>query len=401
MRSNGGEPRALDRRLTDSQKIDTLAALAGTLAHDFNNILAAILGFSELARIAAAEGEDAGPHILEILKASYRARDLVRQILAFSRRTESAFAPVALRPIVNETLKLLRATLPATIRLRPRLDAEGRILGDPTQIHQVVMNLCTNAFQAMQEEGGELEVTLDEVNPPPDAAGRWLRLRVRDTGTGIEPAILNRIFDPYFTTKETGKGTGLGLAVVHGIVKQHRGRIEVTSRPGEGATFDVYLPRLEEAPPGQAQGAGEWVPSGGGERILFIDDEPALAGAAEALLVGLGYRVIASSDPQAALELFRSDPHGFDLAITDMTMPQLTGDRLAREMLRLRPGFPVILCTGYSERITEEGARSLGAAGLLLKPFLRRELADAVHRALGGAKPEAAERVDSRPAPCL
>ncbi len=391
----------LEAQLRQAQKMEALGTLAGGIAHDFNNILAAILGFSELARIAAAEGEDAGPHILEILKASCRARDLVRQILAFSRRTESAFAPVSLKPIVSEALKLLRATLPATIRLHLRLDAEGRILGEPTQIHQVVMNLCTNAFQAMQDEGGELEVALDEEgNPGPDAAGRWVRLRVRDTGTGIEPSILNRIFDPYFTTKETGKGTGLGLAVVHGIVKQHRGRIEVASRPGEGATFDVYFPRLAEESRDRPSGEIGSLPTGDGERILVIDDEPALVAVVDALLGGLNYRVIASSDACAALELFRSDPHGFALAITDMTMPQLTGDRIAREMLRLRPGFPVLLCTGYSERITEEGACRLGAAGLLLKPFLREELAHAVRRALDGAKPQAAGLLDSRSAPC-
>jgi len=395
----------LEGQLRQAQKMEAIGTLAGGIAHDFNNILAAILGFSELARFAAAGGEDPTPHLLEILKASYRARDLVRQILAFSRRTESAFAPVPLRPLVNEALKLLRATLPATIRLRERLEGEGRVLGDPTQIHQVVMNLCTNAYQAMEEEGGELEVSLAEQRPAAapeevSGAGRFLRLRVRDTGPGMDPAILNRIFDPYFTTKEPGKGTGLGLAVVHGIVKQHRGRVEVASRPGGGATFDVYFPLLEEQEAPSAGGRGGPAPAGNGERLLFIDDEPALVALAEAVLTGLNYRVIATADARAGLELFCSDPHGFDLVITDMTMPQMTGDRLAREILRLRPGLPVLLCTGYSERLTEEGARRLGAAGLLWKPYLREELAAAVRRALDPAQ-EAAGHLDSRSAPRL
>ncbi len=381
----------LEGQLRQAQKMEAIGTLAGGIAHDFNNILAAILGFSELARFAAAGGEDATPHILEILKASYRARDLVRQILAFSRRRESAFAPVPLKPLVGEALKLLRATLPATIRVRERLEHDGRVLGDPTQIHQVIMNLCTNAYQAMEEEGGELEVSLEE-HPPAAApggapeAGRFLRLRVRDTGPGIDPAILNRIFDPYFTTKETGKGTGLGLAVVHGIVKQHRGRVEVASRLGEGTAFDVYFPLLETGETASDGGGDGAVPAGNGERVLFVDDEPALVALAETVLARLNYRVLATADAPAALELFRSDPHGFDLVITDMTMPHMTGDRLLQEVLRLRPGLPVLLCTGYSERLTVERARRLGAAGLLWKPYLRAELAAAVHRALNPAR---------------
>ncbi|MDO8943497.1 MAG: PAS domain S-box protein, partial [Desulfobacterales bacterium] len=346
----------LEDRLRQAQKMEAIGTLAGGIAHDFNNILAAIIGFTELAKIGAQGNGEATANLAEVLKASFRARDLVRQILTFSRQTETEFGPIQIQLIVKEALKLLRASLPSTIQVRQDLASKALVLGDPTQIHQVVMNLCTNAYHAMHARGGVLEVSLSETRigaaPPPDLKalpqGPCVRLRVRDSGPGIDPAIIHRIFDPYFSTKEKGKGTGLGLAVVHGIVKSHRGAIQVLSRLGEGATFDVYFP-MAQAAAAAAEAAPEEAVVGGRERILFVDDEPSIEFLGKHMLGSLGYEVTTCGTAIAALELFRSDPSTFDLVITDMTMPLMTGDRMALEMMRLRPDLPVIICTGFNE----------------------------------------------------
>jgi PAS domain S-box-containing protein len=382
----------LEDRLRQSQKMEAIGTLAGGIAHDFNNILAAIIGFAELAKIEAQGNGEAKANLAEVLKASFRARDLVRQILTFSRQTETEFGPIQIKLIVKEALKLLRASLPSTIQIRQDLACKGLVLGDPSQIHQVVMNLCTNAYQAMYERGGILEVSLSETlinaSPSPDfkvlPQGPCLRLRVRDNGPGIDPAIIHRIFDPYFSTKEKGKGTGLGLAVVHGIVKNHRGAIQVSSRLGEGATFDIYFPMAQTAA-ATDESAPEEAMVGGRERILFVDDESSIQFLGKQMLGSLGYEVTTCGTAIAALELFRSNPSTFDLVITDMTMPLMTGDRMAIEMMRLRPDLPVIICTGFNELLSKESVRQIGIRALLMKPFLKNEAATVVRQVLDQA----------------
>ena len=379
----------LEDRLRRSQKMEAIGTLAGGIAHDFNNILAAIIGFTELATIGAQGNGETTANLAEVLKASFRARDLVRQILTFSRQTETEFGPIHIQLIVKEALKLLRASLPSTIQIRQDVASKGLVLGDPTQLHQVVMNLCTNAYQAMHARGGVLEVSLSETTigaaAPPDLKalpqGPCVRLRVRDSGPGIDPAIIHRIFDPYFSTKEKGKGTGLGLAVVHGIVKSHRGAIQVLSRLGEGATFDVYFPMVQAAAAAD-EAAPEEAVVGGRERILFVDDEPSIELLGKQMLGSLGYEVTTCGTAIAALELFRSDPSRFDLVITDMTMPLMTGDRMAIEMMSLRPDLPVIICTGFNELLSEERVQAIGIRALLMKPFLKNEAATVIRHVL-------------------
>jgi len=383
------ERRKLEERLRQAQKMEAIGTLAGGIAHDFNNILAAIVGFGELARMDASANAELTASIDGILKASFRARDLVRQILTFSRQNEAELFPVQPHLVVKEAVKLLRASLPSTIRLQQTMNSQAYILGDPTQIQQVVMNLCTNAYHAMREEGGELEVALTEVcvdnAQPPEpqgvTPGMYLKLSVRDTGRGIDPAFIHRIFDPYFTTKEKTKGTGLGLAVVHGIVKSHKGAIQVSSLLGAGTTFEVYFPIVDEAV-GKAVPDQETAAAGGCERILFVDDEPDIEDLGRRLLGSLGYGVATCQDGGAALDLFGADPARFDLVITDMTMPGMTGDRLAVEMLRIRPGLPVILCTGFNELINMDRVKEIGIRALMMKPFLKNEMAKVIREVL-------------------
>jgi PAS domain S-box-containing protein len=383
------ERRKLEERLRQAQKMEAIGTLAGGIAHDFNNILAAIVGFGELARMDTSGNAELTASIDGILKASFRARDLVRQILTFSRQNEAELFPIQPHLVVKEAVKLLRASLPSTIHLRQAMNSQAYILGDPTQIQQVVMNLCTNAYHAMREEGGELEVGLADVcvgNARPAelkavTPGQYLKLSVRDTGRGIDPAFIHRIFDPYFTTKEKTKGTGLGLAVVHGIVKSHKGAIQVSSRLGAGTTFDVYFP-IADAAAGKTVLVQEAAAAGGCERILFVDDEPDIEELGRRLLGSLGYGVATCPDGGAALDLFGADPARFDLVITDMTMPGMTGDRLAVEMMRIRPGLPVILCTGFNELINMDRVKEIGIRALMMKPFLKNEVAKVIREVL-------------------
>ncbi|MBW2169460.1 MAG: response regulator, partial [Deltaproteobacteria bacterium] len=383
------EYRKLEAQLQQAQKMEAIGTLAGGIAHDFNNILAAIIGYTEIASLQVAEDDKAKESLKEVLKSGRRAADLVKQILAFSRKGEQERIPVQIGLIVKEALKLLRASLPTTIEIHQNIESDtGIVEADPTQIHQILMNLCTNAGHAMREEGGILEVTLTNVDIdartirqyPDMSPGPYLRLSVSDTGEGMTPEILGRIFDPYFTTKEVGEGTGLGLAVVHGIIKDHGGAITVYSEPGKGTTFHVYLPVIEKAAEPEKETLKP-LPTGH-ERILFIDDEPGLVEIGRVMLGELGYDVVVRTSSIEALELFRIKPDEFELVITDMTMPKMTGDKLAKELMQIRPDIPIILCTGFSKRITEEKAKEIGIKAFVMKPLVMRDLANTVRKAL-------------------
>ncbi len=380
----------VEAQLRQSQKMEALGTLAGGIAHDFNNILGVIVGFAEMAEWEADEDGKIKEDLREVLKAAERAKELVQQILAFSRQSEQEKKPIQVGLIVKEALKMLRASLPTTISIKSDVGSKASVMADPTQIHQVVMNLCTNAAHAMRDNGGVLEVRLDDLQLTPDSVlpgsgflpGPCVKLTFRDTGHGIDPSILDRIFDPFFTTKEQGAGTGLGLAVVHGIVKGHGGTIEVESRPGKGTTFQVILPAIERKRVPQRQAAAP-LPRGR-ERILVVDDEPALTLAVKKMLERLGYQVECRTNGIEALEVFLHGTTGapFDLVITDMTMPNLTGTDLALKLLKLQPDLPVLLCTGFSEKMDAETARDFGVRGFLMKPVVMRKLAETVRKLL-------------------
>jgi PAS domain S-box-containing protein len=391
------EQKRLESQLRQAQKMEAIGTLAGGIAHDFNNILSAIIGLSELALLEVPEDSSPHKHISQVLQAGMRARNLVSQILAFSRQREHAFIPLSIDPIAKEALKLLRSSLPKTIEIRQIIKSNlGVIEGDPTQIHQVLMNLCTNADHAMRETGGILEVTLDRVEIDEEKAsahqdlqpGPYVMLQVKDTGKGMDPETMGRVFDPYFTTKGLGEGTGLGLAVVQGIVKDHQGIITVESEKGEGTVFRVYFP-LSEREQDDLQGKESQKPlPTGNERILFVDDEKVLSELGAEVLEGLGYEVTSTNYPVEALKLFEARPNDFDLVITDMSMPNMTGEQLSRELMRIRPDIPIILCTGFSHIISEEKARKIGIRAFAMKPLIRKELAETVRRVLDEVEQE-------------
>jgi PAS domain S-box-containing protein len=378
------EKRGLEEQLRQAHKMEALGTLAGGIAHDFNNILGIILGNAELALLNNPDGQPTRQLLEQIHQACMRAQTLVRQILSFSRKTPQELQLCHLGPIVQESLALLRTLIPTTIELRLDITATADVvLADPAQIHQVMINLVMNALQAMEDAGGVIEVSLVDLVLDEIAAqhhelkpGSYVQLTVRDTGGGIAPAIMGRIFDPYFTTKEVGKGTGMGLAVVHGIVTHHGGAISAQSVLGRGASFQVYLP-VREAEPILAPPPTVSLASGQ-ERILFIDDEQALVSMGKAFLESLGYDVVIETSSREALALFIRQPDGFDLVITDMTMPEMTGERLAKELRRIRPDIPIILCTGFSHHLNEEEAKAIGIGAFLMKPFGLRELAETV-----------------------
>jgi PAS domain S-box-containing protein len=388
----------LEARLRQTQKMEAIGTLAGGIAHDFNNILSAILGYADLAIQDAGDSQSVCADIREVIKAGKRAADLVAQILAFSRQAEQDQRPMRLQEVVHEALDLLRGTLPSTIEIREDIDPDcGPMIGDPTRVHQVVINLCTNAFHAMREKGGVLEVGVQEIGPTSglDAAPRNLLphthvcLTVRDTGCGMDAATLERIFDPYFTTKKVGEGTGLGLATVHGIVAQHHGAIIVDSRPGKGAAFRIFFP-LHGAPPLAAQeAAGPPEDSARppllakeGERVLLVDDETVIVDVGRTSLERLGYRVTGCAGSIEALEAFRARPDEFDVVVTNQTMPALTGIELAEEILRIRPDIPIILCTGFSEIVDEQKAKARGIREYAMKPIVADDLAKTIRRVL-------------------
>lgn len=382
---------SLEKQLRQAMKMEAIGTLAGGIAHDFNNILAAVLGYGEMAKAELPADDLARKDIEQVLKAGNRAKELVKQILTFSRQREEEFSPLKIQIIIKEALKLLRSSLPATIQIQGNIDSACRsVLADPTQIHQVIMNFCTNAKDAMGDNGGILTVSLSEVEVaasgsitgcPQLASGIYLDLAIRDTGCGMDELTQSKIFDPFFTTKEIGKGTGLGLAVVHGIVKQHHGEISVESELGRGTVFHIYLPIIDKAVAVESFSSDKDLPRGN-ERILLVDDEPPVMEMLQRMLASLGYRVTAFTSSVEALEAFKASPDTFDLLVTDMTMPDLTGTVLAKKIMAIRPDFPVILCTGFSESIDEKKAKALGIQEYILKPILNNQLATAVRKVL-------------------
>jgi len=384
------EKAQLEIQLMQAQKMQAIGTLAGGIAHDFNNILAAMTGYTELAMADLAEEDPARQSLDQVLQAGLRAKNLIRQILSFSRQAKPEKKPVQLSAVVRESLKLLRASLPATIEIRQATgEGSGLVLGDLTQIYQLIMNLGTNAAQAMSQKGGLLEIRVERVDLDEEAAGRFAdlrpgvyqRLEVSDTGVGMDQATLGRIFEPFFTTKGPGVGTGMGLAVVHGIIKGHGGAITVSSQPGRGSTFEIYLPSMEEQLPITEIAEDGPLPMGR-ESVLFVDDEAALADIGRQVLERLGYRVTTRTSSLEALGLFKAQPDRFDLVVTDQTMPHLTGVELAREMLKMRPDLPIILCTGFSEQISAEKARAMGIRRFVMKPLVIREVAAVIRSAL-------------------
>jgi PAS domain S-box-containing protein len=380
----------LERSLRQSQKMEAIGTLAGGIAHDFNNILFSIIGYSELSFDQLEKNSPVRKNLREILEASKRATDLVRQILTFSRQTEHELSPVQIDLIVKETLMLLRASLPTTIKIQKNIKTDAMALSDPTQIHQILMNLCVNASHAMREKGGILSVELESVEIDTDLSGKYpdlkpgpyINMSVCDTGHGIAPQMLNRIFDPFFTTKTREHGTGLGLSVIHGIVKNFGGAIHAFSEPDKGSIFKVFIPAIERRISPE-QRTKKPVPKGT-EHILFIDDEPALANMGKQLLESLGYQVEMITKSSDALELFRKKPDRFDLVITDMTMPNITGEKLAIELMNIRPDIPVILSSGFNYNIDEKKAMALGIRAFISKPILKQELAETIRNVLNG-----------------
>lgn len=382
--------RKSEERLLQAQKMDSIGTLAGGIAHDFNNILAAMMGYLELAADDLPGDHRVQSHLSQVLTAAGRARDLVRQILTFSRQEEPQRKPINVGRILEEALKLLRSSFPSTIEIRRHVDLEvPQLLGDPVRIHQVMMNLGTNAMHAMNERGGILEVKLAVLNVDADFAqthadlreGRYLRLIVSDTGCGIDRHTMERIFEPFFTTKGPGEGTGLGLATVYGIVKDHDGAISLYSEPGAGTTFNIYFPvHVGAAPESIIQ--SHPIPRGRGQHVLFVDDEAPLALLGKERLERLGYKVTTHTSSIEALEAFHACSAQFDLVITDYTMPRMNGADLAMDMLRVRPEIPVIMVTGYSSTINSERTASIGIRELLMKPTTAQTIGEAVSRAL-------------------
>lgn len=383
------ERRKLQEQILKAQKMESIGALAGGIAHDFNNILSAVIGYSEIAWEQAGDVEAARESLKEVLQASRRAKDLVAQILAFSRHVDQEFAPVQIQLIVKEVCKLLRATLPSNITIETDIQSFASVMADAGQVHQVLMNLCTNAYQSMNDTGGTLTLKLNEIELDQPLMtlgsdlkpGKYLEIIVQDNGCGMDEATMNRIFDPYFSTKNPDEGTGLGLSVVFGIVKSHGGIIDVESKVRHGSTFRILIPTIKKA---ATRETDDYLDSaeGGNERILFVDDELLLAKMAKQTLESLGYHVQTKTNSVEALEAIQTSPDDYDLIITDMMMPHMTGDHLASEILKIRPDLPMIICTGFSERIDKKEARELGFKAFVRKPWRKAEMAGAIRMAL-------------------
>ncbi len=382
------EEKRLEAQLRQAHKMESIGTLAGGIAHDFNNILGIMIGNAELALDDIPEDTPARLNLEEIRIAGLRAKDVVCQLLSFARKTNPEKKAINIGTVILESIKLLRSSIPASIEIRQHIQNDvDAILADATQINQVLINLCTNADHAMPG-GGILEICLKNLELDADASalysnlnpGRYVNLMVSDTGHGIPAGEIERIYDPYFTTKEVGKGAGMGLAVVHGIVMNHNGAISVDSEPGKGTTFNLLFPSTESEPISEIP-IDEDLP-GGKERILFVDDDKSIVYVGRFRLERLGYQVVAKTNPVEALELFRDKPDAFDLVITDMTMPQMTGDLLVKEILKIRPDLPIIICTGFSEYINKEKAAELGIRQYIEKPIRRSDLAQAVRKVL-------------------
>lgn len=392
------DQKRLEEELFQAHKMEAIGTLAGGIAHDFNNILAAIIGYSEMAKLVLPADSKATKDINQVLKASERAADLVKQILTFSRKSPHHLQPFSPHLIIREALKMLRASLPTTINMQVDIDNEcGKIMADPTNIHQIIVNLCTNSLHAMEDEKGILSITLlrkkisaEEINGESGVSpGPFIVLEVSDTGHGMDQTMMGHIFDPYFTTKEAGKGTGLGLSVIYGIVQACQGFIKVESEPGRGTTFHVYLPALQQETSTTDEAEIDEIMPTGTEQILVVDDEEKLTELLERMLKSLGYSVISFTSSLEALEEFKTLPEKYDLIVTDMTMPDMNGADLVKEIMNIRPGASIILCTGYSNLIDEEKARSMGVSGYLEKPIIKKELAKLIRKVLDRKKAEA------------
>ena len=384
--------RESEEKLRQAQKMESIGTLAGGIAHDFNNVLYAIIGYTELTMDDVPEGNPAQKNLKEVFKGAMRAKDMVQQILAFSRKADTQKKPIKVQSVVKEAIKLLRTSIPSTIEIRQNIDENCKpVLADSTQVHQVVMNLATNAYQAMREKGGLLELTLMAEEIGSDGSdldldpGAYLKLTVSDTGHGMSNVVMGKIFDPYFSTKGPGEGTGMGLAVVHGIVKDHGGDIKVYSELGEGTVFHVYLPLIETRPVEPKAISAEPTLTGT-ERILFVDDEEPIVFMAQQILERLGYQVTPRTSSVEALEAFKSKPGAFDLVITDMTMPNMTGVELASRLKEIRFDIPIIICTGFSEVIDKDKAKNRGILAYIMKPILKDEIARTIRQVLDEEK---------------
>ena len=389
------EKKEMENQLRQAQKMEAIGTLAGGIAHDFNNILSIIIGYAELTRELAASNPKMASHVDEILKAGNRAKELVRQILAFSRQTEKELKPLQINLIIKETVKLLRASIPTTIDIREQIDpGSGMVLADVTHIHQIIMNLCTNAYHSMIKTGGMLKVMTKPIvikkdeHDPPLPPGDYVLLEVSDTGMGMNGQTLSRMFDPYFTTKKMGEGTGLGLSVVHGIVQSYNGHIDVKSAPGAGTRFRIYFPRVAVGALGKDKKKAPLYPRGT-EHVLLVDDEEPILKVECQMLESLGYRVSFFSNATQALHAFENDPENVDLVITDMTMPRMTGAELSKRLRTLRPDTLIILCTGFSEQIDQEKAAAIGIQEFIMKPIIKKDLAALVRKVLDSKNKDA------------
>lgn len=382
----------LSRQLRQAQKIEAIGTLAGGIAHDFNNILGAMIGYTDMAIEDVQPDSRIGQDLQHVLDAGQRAKELVGQILTFSRQKETDKAILQPASVIKEAVKMLRSTLPSTISIHQEIEPEaGTVCADPVQLHQVVVNICTNAYHAMEENGGELIIGLRQATwLPPQIrrnaerlAAEYVEISMQDTGSGMPPEVAVKIFDPFFTTKVEGKGTGMGLSIVHGIVSELGGAVTVDSKVGQGTIFRIFLPKAQHVEMEGATLNGNL--PGGTESILFVDDEKVLVDMVRAKLERLGYSVVGETDGRAALDLFTSDPHAFDIVITDFTMPGMNGLNLAKRMLEVRPVLPIIICTGYSELLDRESAAAAGVEGFLQKPVLKEDMAQLVRHLLDSA----------------
>ena len=391
------EFKQLEQLLRQAQKMEAIGTIAGGIAHDFNNILSPILGYSEMVAERLPENSEEREMVLAISTAGKRATELVKQILTFSRQGEQQRQPLQIHLVIKEALKLLRSSIPTTIAIHQNVVDCGLVMADSTQVHQIMMNLCTNAYHAMREAGGELDVSMEVVELTAHdyldnlalQPGPHVKLSVRDTGCGMSKEIVERIFEPYFTTKQQGEGTGLGLSVVHGIVESHHGHITVYSEPGKGTEFNVYLPQVQGHDEGLAEEAGGIIPQGSGT-VLVVDDEPIIGEMLRLMLCNLGYDVLLCFSSTEALKVFTQHRTSIALVLTDMSMPVMNGAELARRIKKISPSMPVVLCTGFSEIMDEKKARRMGIDGYMTKPVIQRKLAQTLYDVL--------EKKGSRPA---
>ncbi len=399
---NIAETKEMEAQLRHARKMESIGTMAGGVAHNFNNMLCVILGNAELAMDYAADMGPARKFLAQIMMAGQRGADLVKQILKFSHKTDHAYSRIDAVAVIEETIRFLRSVVSTTVDIRADLPhAEIPFAGDPAQIQQVLMNLCLNSAREIEEMGGTIDIAAgiatlkpaDVKQRPGLSPGEYVKITVRDNGPGIDPGVIDRIFDPFFTTQEVGKGDGLGLSVVHGVVKDHGGAVFVDSRPGDGAVFTLFFPAASEKPRAEPGPTGE-IPTGG-ETILFVDDEESIANMATLMIEKLGYEVQTLLDPAAALTLFRSAPQRFDLVISDMSMPRMTGIALFEKLREIRSDIPVILCTGHSAHIDQAKAEALGIDGFVMKPVGGRELGMAIRKALDGAKADQSSGVSS------